>query len=199
VPDGSNVQGGLAGLQDILCYQCPAGAGPSSPRRNTTRTLPDCFHPRLHRGVPVTVSFASDGWPISGLRVLGDCGDLPAEPNVQSPDEFSEGDAVRASKAFLAQPMIRVSILPVVPRAQRDRGEIRSFLPQSPGTQGVGVGRFDNGRTAARSGTNEAGKLPNPSQVIRASVRPPPRLQSRLVNRHSPLRRQTPRQRHIPA
>ena len=41
-------------------------------------------------------------------------GDLPEEPNVKGYNEFSKGDAMLASKAFLAQPMIGVSIRPVV-------------------------------------------------------------------------------------
>jgi len=46
--------------------------------------------------------------------VIADFSDLPAEPNVKDPNEFCEGDAMLAGKAFLAKPVIRVSNLSVV-------------------------------------------------------------------------------------
>jgi hypothetical protein len=47
-----------------------------------------------------------------------------------------------------------------------------------------------DGRPAAHSRTDYASKRPNPSQILRASVRTSPRLEPLLANRHSPFRRQ---------
>src|ERR1035438_5770660 len=108
-------------------------------------------------------------------------------------------DLVGLCKPPFAQPMVVVLTGPVVPGAEWDGGEVRRLLPYSPGAQRVRVRRFDNGRSAAHAGTNKARKRPYPSQILRASVRTPPRPGSHLADRNDSFRRQTPRQRRTPA
>src|ERR1017187_6060869 len=53
----------------------------------------------------------------------------------------------------------------------RDCWEVGGFLSHSPGAHGVRVGSFDSSGAAGHLLTDCASKRPNPSQIIRASVR----------------------------
>jgi hypothetical protein len=119
--------------------------------------------------------------------------------SLQSKHEILQVKPMLARKPLLAQPMVRIRIVPVMPGAQRDGGEVRRLLPYPPGAQDVRVRSFDNGRSAAHSRTDCASQRPNPCQILQASVRTSPGLEPLLANRHSPFRRQAPRQRHTPA
>jgi hypothetical protein len=123
---------------------------------------------------------------------MNSVGCLLPEATLQSKHEFLEVHCMPVQKTLLAQPMIRIRILPVMPATKRNSGEVGCFLPYSSCTQRVRVRRFDDGHAAVDSCTDHASKRSNPSQILRASVRTPPRPGSDLAHRHSPLRRQTP-------
>src|ERR1017187_7838125 len=56
-------------------------------------------------------------------------------------------------KPLLAQPMVRIRILAVVRPTQRNRGEIRRFLPYPLGAQRARVSRFDDCQLAVTRNT----------------------------------------------
>ena len=111
-------------------------------------------------------------------------GCLLPEATLQSKHEFLEVHCMPVQKTLLAQPMIRIRILPVMPATKRNSGEVGCFLPYSSCTQRVRVRRFDDGHAAVDSCTDHASKRSNPSQILRASVRTPPRPGSDLAHRH---------------
>jgi hypothetical protein len=113
------------------------------------------------------------------------------ESTLQTKHNLLQIDSMRMRKPLLAQRVVRVPILPMMPRTQRDRREVRRLLPHPSGAQRVRVGSFDDRRSAAHSGTDCASQHSNPSQVIRASVGTSSRLEPRLADRHSPFRKQT--------
>ena len=121
------------------------------------------------------------------------------ESTLQSKHEILQVNPMFVRKPHFAQNVVGIQILPVMPRAQRNCGKVRRLLAQSPGAQCVRVGCFDHGRPAADSRTDCASQRPNPCQILQASVRTSPGLEPLLANRHSPFRRQAPRQRHTPA
>src|ERR1022692_4131940 len=121
------------------------------------------------------------------------------ESTRQSKDEIFQVNPMLMQKLRLAQKMVRIQILPVMSRTQRDGREVRGLLPQSPGAQDIRVCRFDDGYAATHSRTHHASQRPNPCQILQASVRTSPGLEPLLANRHSPFRRQTARQRGTPA
>ena len=121
------------------------------------------------------------------------------ESTLQSKHEILQVNPMFVRKPHLAQNVVGIQILPVMSRAERDRREVRGLLPQAPGAQSIRMRGLDNCRPAAHSRTDRASKRPNPSQIIRASVGPPPRPESFAANRHLPFPRQAPRQRHTPA
>ena len=67
------------------------------------------------------------------------------ESTLQSKHEFLEVHCMPVQKTLLAQPMIRIRILPVMPATKRNSGEVGRFLPYPSGTQSVRVRRFDDG------------------------------------------------------
>src|ERR1039457_12961 len=93
------------------------------------------------------------------------------ESTLQSKHEFFQADPMFVQKSLLAEPMVRIQIFPVMPRAKRDRREIRRLLPYPPGAQDVRVGSFDNSRSAAHPRTDCASQRPNPCQIDRKSTR----------------------------
>src|ERR1035438_6469554 len=97
------------------------------------------------------------------------------ESTLKSKHEILQVNPMFVRKPHLAQNVVGIQILPVMRCTKRDRREVRGLLPQSPSAQGVGVGRFGHVRPAAQSRTDCAWKHPNPSQIIRASVRTSPR------------------------
>jgi hypothetical protein len=121
------------------------------------------------------------------------------ESTLQSKHEILQVNPMFVRKPHFAQNVVGIQILPVMPRAQRNCGKVRRLLAHSPGAQDVRVGRFDNGRPAAHSGTDYAWKRPHPSQVIWASVRTSPQAESFLADRHCSFRRQATLQRRTPA
>src|ERR1035441_3964219 len=62
------------------------------------------------------------------------CGRVPLpESALQSKHEFFQVDPMFVRKPLLAQQMVRIQVLPVMPSAERDRREVRRLLSQSPG------------------------------------------------------------------
>jgi hypothetical protein len=115
---------------------------------------------------------------------------LLPESTPRSKHALLQVEPMSLRKFLLAQAMVRIQILPVMSGTHRDRREVRGLLPQSPGTQDVGMSRFDHGRTTADSRTDYASKRPNPCQILRASVRTLARSESLLANRYSLFWRQ---------
>ena len=179
-------------------------------RADTCATSPHCSFGGLSKD-PVRLSKKNS--PRYCRRIVPGCGPvlnvgttfegcghvLLPESTFQCQHETWQVNPMSVRKLFLAQKMVRIQILPMMPTAERDSREVRGLLPQSPGTQGVRVGRFDNGGPAAHSGADCAWKHSDPSQIVRASVRTPARPESFPANRHSPFRRQAPRQGRTPA
>ena len=118
---------------------------------------------------------------------------------VQSCDKLIQMDLVCEFESCFAETMVRIRILPVMPATKRNSGKVGGFLPHPPGAQDACVGGFDHGRPAAHSRTYGTLKRPNPSQILRASVRTPPRPKSFSANWHSPFRRQAALQRRTRA
>src|ERR1035438_5680126 len=85
--------------------------------------------------------------------------------------------------------MIRISRFPVMICAQRDGREVRGLLTYSPRTQSVRVGSFDRGSPTVHSRTDRASQRPDPSQILRASLRPPAWLGSFPENWNCSCRR----------
>ena len=75
---------------------------------------------------------------------------------VEHEDCFRQIDLVDTSEMFFAEPMVRIYTSAVMSRAQWDSREVGSLLPKSSRTQSVGVGRFDQTRTATRTDTRPA-------------------------------------------
>jgi len=70
----------------------------------------------------------------------------PAGAAVQCTDEFRQVQLLRLHETLFSQTMIRVRINPMILSTKRNRREVRVFLPQSPGSQGIRVGSFNKRR-----------------------------------------------------
>jgi len=112
-------------------------------------------------------------WSLAGLgrsdRVVA------AMQMIEDRHELGQIELVFLRKARLPESMIGIPRFPVVRGAKGYSREVRRLLPKPPEAQDVRVGRFDNSRPAADSRTDHASKRPNPSQILRASFRTPPR------------------------
>src|ERR1035441_7111866 len=62
---------------------------------------------------------------------------LLPESTLQSKHELFQVNPMFVRKSVLAQQMVRIQILPVMPRAKRDCRKVRRLLSQSPGAQDV--------------------------------------------------------------
>jgi hypothetical protein len=107
---------------------------------------------------------------------------------VEHEDCFRQIDLVDTSEMFFAEPMVRIYTSAVMGRAQWDSREVGSFLPKTSRTKGIGVGRFDQTRTA----TNDTRQRPNPGKIVRASLRTEPGTRAFLADRHIAFWSHTP-------
>jgi hypothetical protein len=85
--------------------------------------------------------------------------DSATEAALQSSNDFGQVQLLRLHETLFAQTMVRVCIDPMMPGAQRDRGEVRALLPQSSVAEDVRMGGFDNGRRIADSRTDYTSEL----------------------------------------
>ena len=68
---------------------------------------------------------------------------------IEGRHELAQIELVFLCKALLAQPVVRIQIVPVMSCTKWDGREVGGLLPQSPGSQCVSMGSFDNGHPAA--------------------------------------------------
>jgi len=73
------------------------------------------------------------------------------EPAPQSKHEFLQVNSMRMRELLLAQQMVRIQTLLLMPRTKRDRREVRGLLPQSLGPYQTVLKR------AIREGLKKAG------------------------------------------
>ena len=160
--------GALPGLDGSRLAYAPTIAGGRAGRKFPSRDFRTL--PLLGGEGPTKVH------PPSPMMKSAGCGHVVLlESTLQSKHEFFQADPMFVQKSLLAEPMVRIQIFPVMPRAKRDCRKVRRLLSQSPGSQDVRMRRFDNSRPAAHSRTDCASQRSNPSQILRASVRTPPR------------------------
>jgi hypothetical protein len=77
------------------------------------------------------------------MNSVGSSHVLLPESAPQSKHEILQVKPMLARKPLLAQPMVRIRIVPVMPRAKRDCRKVRGLLPQASWPQGVRVCGFD--------------------------------------------------------
>jgi len=109
-----------------------------------------------------------------------------SEKIIQRQNHLWQIETVRVREARLAQPVIRVGVLPMMRGTEWYGREVGCLLGHASRTEGVGVRRLDHDRSAANAGAHGAFEGSDPGQVLGTSGGSSARARSSLSNWHQP-------------
>jgi len=137
-------------------------------------------------------SYCHRGWQATTCSLVEHPLTAVSEKIIQRQNHLSQIETVRVREARLAQPVIRVGVLPMMRGTEWYGREVGCLLGHAPRTEGVGVRRLDHDRSPANARTHSASQGSDPGQILRRSCGTPAGTKASPSQRHLPPRGRSP-------